>query len=169
LTAVSNAGPLIHLAKIGRLALLRDLFGEILAPESVWIEAVERGREAGKSDAVLIGEAEWVRVVRDPTGADNVAKRAGIHQGEVCAILLARSMGVPVLLDDAGARRFAQGMGLTVIGSIGVLMRAVKDGLITTEEGLRDLARLAKVMWLSVDVYERARRAIERRSPRGAH
>ncbi len=165
MTAVSNAGPLIHLARIGRLGLLKELFEEVVAPESVWEEVVERGREKGAPDALLIAEAGWVRVVEDPAGVDEIAERAGIHRGEASAILLAKSLKVPVLLDDAGARRFAQGLGLTVVGSVGVLIRAVRVGLLTVDEGLRDLENLAEVTWLSVSVYEGARRAIE--GPRG--
>jgi len=47
------------------------------------------------------------------------------------------------------------------VGSIGLIVRAVKMGLIPKDEGLRDLEKLAGVMWLSVDVYERARKIIE--------
>ena len=41
---VSDSGPLIALAKIGKLNVLRELFGEIIIPKAVWIEVVERGK-----------------------------------------------------------------------------------------------------------------------------
>lgn len=34
MTAVSNAGPLIHLAKIGRLELIKRIFGEVVIPKT---------------------------------------------------------------------------------------------------------------------------------------
>ena len=162
MTAVSNAGPLIHLSKIGLLHLLREIFGEIVIPKEAWVEVVEKGLERGDPDALIVKEAGWLKVEEDPEGADELAERAGMHRGEACAILLARSAGVPILLDDAGARRFAEGLGLTVVGSLGVVVRAVRLGLITPEEGLEALGRLASTMRVSVDVYERARKAIER-------
>ncbi len=161
MTAVSNAGPLIHLAKIGRLELIKSIFGDVVVPKTVWTEVVEKGKEKGEPNAFLVDEARYIKVVEDPAGADEIAKMAGIHEGEACAILLAKSMGVPVLLDDSGARRFAQGLGLTVVGSVGVLIRAVRLRIITVDDGLRYLGELANVMWLSVDVYERARRVVE--------
>jgi predicted nucleic acid-binding protein len=88
-----------------------------------------------------------------------IAKRAGIDMGEAIVIMLAREKKeYPVLIDDLAARRFAIGMGLEVAGSIGVLIKAVKTGINSKEESLDDLKKLAKVMWLSVDVYEDARR-----------
>jgi predicted nucleic acid-binding protein len=43
---VSDSSALINLARIGKLALLRDLYGEIYIPEAVWQEAVVRGEAA---------------------------------------------------------------------------------------------------------------------------
>lgn len=42
---VSDSSALINLARIGKLALLRDLYGEVYIPEAVWQEAVVRGRD----------------------------------------------------------------------------------------------------------------------------
>ena len=161
MAAVSNAGPLIHLSRAGLLDLLEGLFAEIYVPGAVWEEVVERGEMSGKPDALLVKGSKWIRRVGDPGEIESIAERAGLHRGEASAILLAKSMGVPVLLDDSGARRFAQGLGLAVIGSVGVIIRAVKEGLLELEDGLKGLERLAEVMWLSVDVYEEARKAIE--------
>jgi len=85
----------------------------------------------------------------------------GIEIGETAAIMLARGKNCPILLDDLAARRFATGLGLEVAGSIGVLIRSAKIRKLSKIEALDALERLARVMWLSVDVYEDARKAIE--------
>ena len=161
MTAVSNAGPLIHLAQIGRLNLLKEIFSEIIVPRTVKVEVIDRGREKGKPDAFLIDAVDWIKVMDDPSNADQLAEKVGIHRGEACAILLAKSLNVPVLLDDSDARKFALGLGLEVVGSVGVIIKAVRLGLISKKEGLKDLEKLANIMWLSVNVYERARNVIE--------
>ena len=48
---VSNAGPLIHLARISKLKLLKTLFGEVVIPNAVKEEVVERGKEKGMSSS----------------------------------------------------------------------------------------------------------------------
>jgi len=161
MTAVSNAGPLIHLAKIGRLNLLREIFNEIIIPKAVKVEVIDKGREKGKPDAFLIDAVDWIKVIDDPTNAYQLAEKVGIHPGEACAILLAKSLEVPVLLDDSDARKFALGLGLKVVGSVGIIIKAVRSGLISKDEGLNDLEKLANVMWLNVNVYEKARKIIE--------
>ncbi|MBI5032494.1 MAG: hypothetical protein HZB51_18370 [Chloroflexi bacterium] len=40
---VSNASPLVNLARIGKLDLLHQLFGEFLVPDAVWNEVVIQG------------------------------------------------------------------------------------------------------------------------------
>jgi predicted nucleic acid-binding protein len=42
---VSDASPLIALGRIGRLDLLREIFGTLVLPEAVWTEVVEAGTE----------------------------------------------------------------------------------------------------------------------------
>ena len=161
---VSNSSPLIHLAMIGRLDLLKLLFDRVFIPSTVKMEVVDRGKEEGKADAFLIeGEIEngWI-VVEDPGySAEDIADSAGIDAGEAEAIMLARSRQCLVLIDDLAARRFASGLGLEVTGSIGVVVRAVKVGLISRDEGLDVLDKLALVMWLNVGVYEDVRKVVE--------
>jgi len=43
MSVVSNASPLISLALAGQLDLLRQLYGELVIPESVWREVVLEG------------------------------------------------------------------------------------------------------------------------------
>lgn len=163
---VSNSGPLIHLAKINRLDLLKELFAEVLVPIEVKLEVVDRGKSEGMADAFLIEtevEKGWIVIEKSINNkARDIAESAGIDIGEAAAILLAKKMKCPVLIDDLAARRFAIGLGLTAVGSIGVLIRSAKLGILSREKTIEALDKLARVMWLSIDVYEDARKLIER-------
>jgi len=155
---------LIHLAKIDKLTLLKELFGEVVIPTEVKIEVIDRGKDEGIADAFLVEsemENGWIVVDTSTYGIEEIAKNVGIDIGEAAAILLARKRKCPILLDDLAARRFAIGLGLEVTGSIGILLRSAKRQIIPKSEVLDCLAKLARVMWLSVDIYEDARKAIE--------
>ena len=161
---ISNSGPLIHLARMGRLNLLRQLFGTVAIPVGVKIEVVDRGNEEGAADAFLMESeirAGW-SVIEEIDISDRIkeiAESMGIEIGETAAIMLARRKNCMILLDDLAARRFA--IGLEVAGSIGVLIRSAKIRRLSKSEALDALDKLARVMWLSVDVYEDARKTIE--------
>lgn len=55
---VSDASPLIALSAVGRLDLLRELFGSVLIPAAVYAEVVQAG--AGLPGANEVGGAEWI-------------------------------------------------------------------------------------------------------------
>lgn len=162
---VSNSGPLIHLAKIDRLKLLKELFGEVIIPLEVKLEVVDRGKNEGMADAFLIEseiENGWIVIDRSNDGkVKEIAESAGIDIGEAAAIMLAKNMKCPALIDDLAARRFAIGLGLPVVGSIGVLIRCAKVQTLLKSEALDALEKLGRVMWLNIDVYEDARKIIE--------
>lgn len=167
---VSNSGPLIHLARIDRLKLLKDLFEDVIIPHEVKLEVVDRGKDEGMADAFLIEteiENGWIVINR---GNDNkvkeIAVSAGIDIGEASAIMLAKKKKCPILIDDLAARRFAAGLGLQVVGSIGVLIRSARAHKISKSEALEALDKLGRVMWLSIDVYEDARKIVEEMSQR---
>jgi predicted nucleic acid-binding protein len=143
---------------------LKDMFKRVVIPQTVKREVVERGKESGAPDAFLIENeiGDWITVEQDINEkVKEIAEQAGIELGEAIVIMLAKEKGLPVLIDDSAARRFALGLGLEVIGSIGVLIKAAKVGIISKGEALDGLEQLTKVMWLSVDVYKAARKTIE--------
>ncbi len=127
---------------------------------------MDRGKEEGAADSFLIESeirAGWI-IIEEINTSDSIkeiAEGAGIEIRETAAIMLARRKNCTILLDDLAARRFAIGLGLEVAGSIGVLIRSAKIRRLSKSEALDALERLARVMWLSVDVYEDARKTIE--------
>lgn len=155
---VSNSSPLIWLAKIGRLSLLKTLFGEIVIPRRVYEESALEKRSA---DAILIGKAvdeKWIKVSEDGTeGADVLSDVSGIHLGEAEAILLAQKLGIELIVDEREASATAQMFGVRPIGTVAVLLLAVARKLMSSNEFKECLnGLLASGFWLTVDVYNEA-------------
>jgi len=154
---VSNSSPLIWLAKIGRLALLKALFGEIIVPRRVYEEAALQKQSA---DAVLISKAVeegWIKVSEERVEqAEALARVSGIHLGEAEAILLAQRLGVGLIIDEREASATAQMFEVRPIGTIAVLLLAVAKDLITLSEFRESLDGLiVSGFWLTVDVYNK--------------
>ncbi|BAD85107.1 hypothetical protein, conserved [Thermococcus kodakarensis KOD1] len=150
---VSDSTPLIHLAKIDRLELLREFFGEIIIPEAVYRECVLEG--GNSEDALAIKNAKWIKVEKI---SDEKLKRAlmlELDEGESEAIVLAIERNAElILIDDYDGREVARALGLKVVGTIGILLKAKLLGKI---KSLREeLERLkATGFWLSEEFYER--------------
>jgi len=104
---VSDSSPLIHLARIGRLELLQELFQEIVIPPAVYREVVVEGR--GKHGAELVRSATWIKVERLREQALKQSLTLILDEGEAEAIALAVEKHAElVLLDEREAHVIAK-------------------------------------------------------------
>lgn len=134
---VVNASPLIVLAKVGHLDLLIGLAQAVIVPDKV-AEEVLAGPQIDPARLVL--EAEWGQ--RESTLAIPSAIQAlGLDPGETSVLTVALNHGnCVVVLDDGKARQAARQLGLTVIGTVGVVLRAKQQSLLpSAADVLRDL------------------------------
>ena len=128
---VSNASPLITLARIGRLEVMRELFARVQVADEVRIEVVVRG--AGRPGSVAVATAAWIECHPALPAADLLALRAlhPLGTGELATVLLAQTLRADlVIIDERNARRLARSMGLPVMGCIGILELAHRRGLV---------------------------------------
>ena len=139
---VSNTSPLIWLSKVGKIHLLKVLYGEVVIPEEVYREAVERGLQEGFSDALVIKEGVdegWIKISGLSESGDLLCQKImehalEIHLGEVQAIILAREANMLLLMDESSGRAFAEAWGLEVRGTIHVILRALREELLSKNE-----------------------------------
>ncbi|TEU10645.1 MAG: DUF3368 domain-containing protein [Anaerolineales bacterium] len=139
--AIVNATPLIALALLERLDLLRQMFDEVLVPTAVYDEVVIQG--AGRPGAAEIAQADWLQIAAPEAVPTIEPILMGLDEGEMQVLLLARERQPDwVLIDERQGRRVARAMGLPVKGTLGILLAAVLAGLLSKEEALDALQRL---------------------------
>jgi predicted nucleic acid-binding protein len=140
---VSDATPLIALAKIGQLRLLQELFGGILIPRMVYDEVVTNS--SGRPGADEIRLAEWI-TIRSPADQNRVAYlRDDLDAGEAEALVLADELNADwILLDETKARLAAEFLGLHFIGTVGVLLLAKRMGKLNAIRPLLEQLRAEK-------------------------
>ena len=173
MAASSDAGPLIWLAKCDILHLLEKLYPEILIPEAVHEEAVERGLEKGYEDAKIIKKAleeEWIRVYKTSTQftdkVETVEKRLDIElgSGEREAIALALEKKISTFLtNDEDAYHIGKVLGLEPRGVLYLLLNGVKEGHHNKEkakESLREM--LEEGFWLSPTIIHKLHEELAR-------
>jgi len=143
-TVVSNATPLIYLAKVGRIHLLRKIFGEVFIPEEVKVEVMDKGKQLGERDAYVIEKAiedGWLKVIR----AEVLEIPIKLEPGEIAVLSLAKRLRQrEVLVDETSARTAARLMELIPRGTVFVLLKALEIKEISLSEFLDALSDLVK-------------------------
>lgn len=113
---ISDSTCLIGLERIHALEVLPALFDPIVIPQEVH-------REFGI-------DMTWLHVEPPSNVAFVTSLKLVIDDGEAEAIALAYEKGWRVILDDRHARKVAKGLGVTMLGTVGVLVQAKRQGLI---------------------------------------
>ena len=126
---ILDSSILIGLGSIGRLALLHDLFGEVVIPEAVRDEIYAQGR--GTEVSRQVAAASWIRTV---AVRNRLAVRMLLHPldlGEAEVIVLTHELGADLAaVDERQARKKLEDLGVPVVGTLGILLKAKQAGYI---------------------------------------
>ncbi|HOJ97372.1 MAG TPA: hypothetical protein PK024_11125 [Methanospirillum sp.] len=95
---ISNSTPLIVLSALGQLELLHHYFEEVIIPKAVWQEVVINGKN--RPGALEVRDCEWIRIqeVSDSIAVEALHIYLGIGESE--AIILAKELNLPLIIDD---------------------------------------------------------------------
>lgn len=124
---VSDTSPIRALAAIGALGWLHSLFGEVLVPPAV---ADELLHAPGELISVDVSDWSWM-VIRTPANLERVHQlRDKLDAGESQAIALAEECQADwLLIDESAGRAVAGDSGLSVMGTLGVILKAHAQNL----------------------------------------
>jgi hypothetical protein len=135
-TVVANAGPLMALAKLNLLHLLKQPYGQVQFPRSVYEEVVVEGIRRGFEDAHtlqrFLSQENW-----KPTEVRDVPSDLAssyLDRGERESIALALAQNGLLLIDEERGRAVARRLGVKVRGTLGTLIHAYRAGLITADQ-----------------------------------
>jgi len=151
---VSNTTPILSLLKIGKLDILRELYGKVQIPRAVYNE-IEAGKD--KDYYADVGVLDWIEItpIQSPSARLYLFD---LDDGEAETIILAQEQSADIaIIDEKLGRRYATQLNIPVTGTIGILLRAKERGLITAVAPLLQELR-NKSSWISDNLYERALR-----------
>ncbi len=132
---IADYSPLIALAVISKLELLEKLYQEIYVPNAVFQELADNDKAfAHELRAFLAGR---IKQVHNKMAVDVLLSDIGAGEAEAIILALEQHPDA-VLLDDLKARKFATMKGLPIIGTLGILLKAKKAGLIQEIKPLLD-------------------------------
>ncbi len=144
---ISDTSCLILLDKIGELEILSKLFGTIITTTEV---ASEFGQ--------LL--PSWIEIKQPSDKNYQSIIEASVDKGEASAIALAIELDDCLLIiDDLKGRKFANQLGLTIIGTIGIIVDAKLAGIITSVKPI-----LTKIKLTNFRITEQLEAVILKRS-----
>lgn len=125
---VSNTSPILNLALIDRLSMIRDQFSTVTIPTSVLEELRVRENLPGSKKIRDALDDKWLQVQAAQDSALLRMLKRELDAGEAEAIALAlETRSQWLLLDESEARRIAKDLGLKVTGVLGILLRACRQ------------------------------------------
>ncbi len=124
---VINTSPLIALtAATGNLEILKVLYSEVLVPWEVSQEILVNGNR--RFAAEEFQAAYWLNKINQPQHISPLLLNS-LDRGEAAVIQLAQNQNIDtVCIDEAVGRRIARLSNLKLTGSIGILIRAKREG-----------------------------------------
>lgn len=149
---VSDTGPLFYLASLGISDHLPRLYGSVYIPRSVLLELQHDHSPIHDWKLAL---PEWLNVATPSELITNLT----LDQGEREAISLAITLQADVLLiDERAGRNAAKSLGLTVTGTLGVIVDGHTQGLFDGHEILGRLAQTS--FYASADLMDSIRKKL---------
>ncbi|MAG75357.1 MAG: hypothetical protein CL811_01245 [Colwelliaceae bacterium] len=127
---ISNTSPLIFLAKIGKIKILKELFKEITIPKSVKEELLEKNKLDSKIIVKTL-EEDWIKITNPK---DEIELNLG--KGENSAISLAKELDDRLIIDDSQAIRAANALGIKTYRTTSIILLALKNNKISKEEAI---------------------------------
>ena len=125
----SNTTPFIALASVDALHLMPSLFQRVRAVASV----AEECRAGGPIPVPELSSLPWLEIVPVPKPSATPSPLWELDAGERDTIELAcANKAHLVIMDEKLGRNHAEFLGLKVTGTLGVLLKARKAGLISS-------------------------------------
>ena len=159
MTIVCDTSPLLLFARADRLGLLPALYQRAVVPGAVLQEVNVQADEPARRIQAHVQQDVFQRKEARGKSLDAVGENIGC--GERAAIALARELDAElVVLDDEQGRTEARRHGLSITGSIGILIEAKERDVIASMR--RELDRLVEEgLWIDEQLYDRVLREHE--------
>ena len=126
---VSNTSPLLNLAIINHLFLIKKQFGKILIPHGVSTELKINDNLPGSQQLREAITSGWIATHQLENQALIQLLRRELDRGEAEAIALAIQLNADyLLLDERDGRRIARTFGLNITGVLGIILKGWREG-----------------------------------------
>jgi len=140
---------LSNFSLIGREDILHSLFKDTLSTTKEVFQELKRGEDTGilpKRDWI------WIKILKIESSQEEFLFRLftkNLGKGESSCLSVAKARNFKVLTDDFDARKLAQRRGIPISGTIGILVEAIRERILSINEGNAILTEMIDKRYLS--------------------
>ena len=139
---VSNTSPLLNLAIIDRLILVKQQFGKIVIPNEVLTELKIDENLPGSQQLREAIASGWITSQQVKDRALVKLLRRDLDRGESEAIALATQLNATwLLLDERDGRKIARTLGSKITGVLGIILKGWHKGEVESVKELIERLR----------------------------
>ena len=139
---VSDTTPIISLLKANCLELLKNLYGQVLIPESVYRELTENSAYVKEAEIVRAADFLQVAAIENKKSMHVLMCVSGLDAGESEALIMYDERKADLLLmDEHKGRIVAKKRNVRFIGTAGLLMLAYDKGVLKPE-GVKECLKI---------------------------
>jgi len=160
--AISDAGPIIHLSEIDRSACF-SLFSTVLVTHEVYREV--KACNLPGNDEIESKVFEIIDIESNKKDqVEYYSQKYDISIADATVITLAKNTGINLILtDDLDVRDILKSQDKQPIGSIGLLLRAYRERVISYNEAVEALENLLEIssLYVTSRLIQNAKQAIK--------
>lgn len=156
---VVDSSVLIAFAKLRRVELLKLVYRDMLLPPAVHREVVTEGRKLhahGVEQVERALDGGWLKLARltpvELKATLHLLRSTRLHEGEAQVLAIGERRKLPVIIDDKEARSVAQTLGVSFVGTAGVLLEGFLRRHLSMTELEDTVTELTEILWLSPGV-----------------
>jgi uncharacterized protein len=152
---ISDTSIISNFFIINELELIHLTFNDIIIPEKVFDE-LQQLYSFGY-DLSVLNTLKWLNIQSPKNYSAVTSLLHIIDPGEAEAIVLAQELNADFLLiDDLKGRIYAQSLGIQIVGSVGILIKAKQQGHITLVKPYLDLLITKAKSFIAPKLYQDA-------------
>lgn len=160
--AISDAGPIIHLSEIGT-SMCFSLFSKVLVPRDVYNEVKVCNLPGNiEIESKIFEIVDIASNQKDQIGYFSTKYGISIPDGSV--ITLSKYKGINLVLsDDLDVKDILKSMGIQPVGSIGILLRAYREKIISYDDAAKALEDLLEIssLYVTSKLIQNAKKALK--------
>ena len=123
---VSDTSPITNLIQIDLLHILKDVYGQIIIPQTVYEELCEI-----QAQKQLLDQQSWIHILAAQNTLLVSSLEIELDSGESQSIALSIELNADFLIiDEIKGRKKAESMGIKIVGLLGTLLKAKDLGII---------------------------------------